>query len=136
MHWSLCFLSSSALIIDAAYAQITTTLVFSESTSTGVVWSYSLILEYKNNMVVSASKWRQQHFSTELFSKINKSFIYYLSFIYLSTISVWFHERVQTNFVEWILKNLKKTWRKLLNSFISGKYLSFARNTFFIWLQT
>lgn len=46
----------SPLVIDAAYADITTTSVFSQLISTGVVWSNSFILEYKYNMTVSGSK--------------------------------------------------------------------------------
>ena len=52
----LRLIASSPLIIVAAYAHITTKSVSSESVSTGVVLSFSLILENKNNMAVATSK--------------------------------------------------------------------------------
>ena len=63
----LCLIASSPLIIVAAYAHITTKSVSSESVSTGVVLSFSLILENKNNMAVVTSKWKQ-HLTSELFN--------------------------------------------------------------------
>ena len=51
----LRLIASSPLIIDPAYVHIITTSVSSESINAGIVWSYSLILEYKNNIAVSAA---------------------------------------------------------------------------------
>ena len=63
----LRLIASSPLIIVAAYAHITTKSVSSESVSTGVVLSFSLILENKNNMAVATSKWKQ-HLISEFFN--------------------------------------------------------------------
>ena len=54
--FTLKFLSDYKPLIDAAYAHITTTSVFSESISTRFVWSYAFILGFENNIVESTSK--------------------------------------------------------------------------------
>ena len=93
-------------------------------------WSFFIIFLYpgiQEQHGLSASKWRQQSFLTEPLSKLDEMSSNYLS---ASQWKMCFQENLQTDFVQWILE------KKLLNSFIPGKCLFFAENTFFVWPQT
>ena len=83
---------------------------FSESVSTGVVWSYSLILKYKNTMTVL----------TVISFMIKESFIY----LFASQCEMWFQENLRTDFVQRVMA-------KTVESFYARKMFFLCRENIF-----